>query len=192
MPLTSTAGGARAESVPALSETLRLSTAMAGGDEAAFKEFHGIYFDRLFRYLFVVTHGDEQAARDALQETFLRVVRHIRPFHSEEAFWGWLTLLARSAATDAGRKRTRYWRMLTRYAFFWRSKEASVESAADTQLDAFLTAAMQTLEPTDRELIEGKYLRGASVRELAARFQMTEKAVESRLARARRRLRDEL
>jgi len=165
---------------------------MANGDEEAFHGFHDLYFDRLFRYLFVVTRGDEEAARDALQETFLRVVRHIRPFHSEEAFWGWLTLLARSAATDAGRKRTRYWRMLTRYAFLWRAREASVESVTDMPLDVFLTAAMQTLEPTDRELIEGKYLRRATVRELAARFQMTEKAVESRLARARRQLRDEL
>ncbi len=165
---------------------------MAAGDEEAFREFHANYFDRLLRYLFVVTRGDEQAARDALQETFLRIVRHIRPFNSNEAFWSWLTLLARSAATDAGRKRTRYWRMLTRYAFFRRVREPTVEASAETRLDMLLPVAMQALEYADRELIEGKYLRRASVRELAAQFRITEKAAESRLARARERLREEL
>ena len=49
-----------------------LTRALARGDEAAFREFYGAYFDRLLRYLLVVTGGDETAAREALQLTLVR------------------------------------------------------------------------------------------------------------------------
>src|SRR5438034_3100709 len=97
-------------------EIRELTSGLAVGDEEAFREFHAAYFGRLLRYLFVVTHGDEQAAHDALQETMTRVVRYARRFDSEEAFWSWLTVLARSAVSDAGRKRSRYWRLIKDYA----------------------------------------------------------------------------
>ena len=191
MPLTPTVAGKNA--IPSVTpEVQRLTTALVAGNEEAFRELHSRYFDRLFRYLFVVTRGDEGAARDALQETFTRVVRYIRPFESEEALWAWLTVLARSAALDAGRKQTRYWRMLARYAFFWRPDPESPGVADGVDLDSLLDAAMEVLDTADRALIEQKYFHDRRVRELAAEFQMTEKAVESRLARARRQLREEL
>src|ERR1051325_3867078 len=88
----------------ACGKTADLTRRLAAGEEAAFREFHVAYFDRLLRYLLVVARGDEDAARDALQETFVRVVRHAKRFDCEDAFWSWLTLLARSAAADGGRK----------------------------------------------------------------------------------------
>src|SRR5712671_2079636 len=73
---------------------LELTRRLARGDEEAFRKFHDAYFDRLLRYLFVITKGDQEAAREALQETMTRVVRYARPFDSEEVFWSWLTVLA--------------------------------------------------------------------------------------------------
>jgi RNA polymerase sigma-70 factor (ECF subfamily) len=189
MPLTTTAAG---EVPSTVREVCRLTAAMSAGDEVAYRQFHAQYFDRLLRYLFVVARGDEQAARDALQDTLLRVVRHVRPFRSEDEFWSWLTVLARSAATDAVRKRTRYCRALSRYALFWRVEEMGDDAAEASHLDDLLVALTQTLPVIDRTLIEARYFQGASVRELAVRFELTEKAVESRLGRARRYLRSEL
>jgi DNA-directed RNA polymerase specialized sigma24 family protein len=48
------------------------------------------------------------------------------------------------------------------------------------------------LDTTDRALIEGKYFRDLDVRTLAREFGLSEKAVESRLTRARRALRQTL
>src|SRR6185295_9795485 len=93
-----------------------LTTRMAARDEEAFREFHSLYFDRLLRYHIIIARGDEHTAHEALQETLLRVVRHARRFDDEEAFWCWLTVLARSAASDGGRKRNRYWQLLANYA----------------------------------------------------------------------------
>jgi len=52
-----------------------------------------------------------------------------------------------------------------------------------------LEESLEQLPAGDRELIEAKYLRGATVRELAASCGLTEKAVESLLLRVRQRVR---
>jgi RNA polymerase sigma factor (sigma-70 family) len=171
-----------------------LTRRLAAGDEEAFREFHDAYFDRLFRYQLVMARGDEDAAHEALQETLLRVVRHARPFDNEKAFWDWLAVLARSAARDGGRKQTRYWRMLSNYArsFFGLNDDTSGASDADARLHEVLEASLVELEPEDRCLLEAKYFRRASVRELADETGLTGKAVESRLLRARRALRERI
>jgi RNA polymerase sigma-70 factor (ECF subfamily) len=171
-------------------ETRSLTAALAIGDEEAFRQFHTAYFDRLFRYLIVVTRGDEDAARDALQETFTRVVRHARAFESPESLWSWLAMLARSAAADVGRKRRTYWRLIASYAMsLIPSGSDAGNDSTDERLQALLQQALATLPEVERALVQAKYEWRVSVRDLAAEYGLTEKAVESRLVRARREMR---
>ena len=174
------------------SDTASLTRGLASGNEAAFGLFHRLYFDRLLRYLLVVTHGNEQAARDALQETFLRVVRHARGFQDQEAFWCWLRVLAQSAARDIGRRQRSYWRLLAKYARCWLPPGLEDPSDQETQdqLLRLLEQSLANLPAPDRTLIEGKYLQQAAITELANETHLTERAVESRLRRARRRLKE--
>jgi RNA polymerase sigma factor (sigma-70 family) len=166
-----------------------LTRRLAQGDETAFREFHDRFFDRLYRFLLALARrGEEHAAQEALQETMLRVARYIRCFESEALFWSWLKMVARSAARDAGRKQRRYERMLERFALAWRSAPMET-SPEEGLLQDLLTEVLDELETDDRELIEQKYLGGASVKELADATGLTEKAVESRLLRLRRCLR---
>ena len=61
----------------------------------------------------------------------------------------------------------------------------SGRAAAETREGAMTAALEETfeaLEPNDRALVEGKYLEGRTVRELAAQTGLTEKAVESAAA----------
>lgn len=94
-----------------------LTRRLAANDEAAFREFHRLYFDRLHQYLVVVARGNQHEAEEALQESMLRVLRYVRPFETEEAFWGWLKVVARSAARDGGRKQRRYLSLLQKLQF---------------------------------------------------------------------------
>jgi len=170
-----------------------LTRAMAGGGEDAFRRFYDAYFDRLLRYLLVVTHGDEQAARDALQAALVRVARHVKPFDTEEKFWSWLTVLARSALVDETRKQRRWLAFLERF-----SRQAETEAAAaaggepEEKLRGLLAREMAALPPEERELIAQKYFQRRSVRDLADARQTTEKAVESKLSRVRRKLKDSI
>jgi RNA polymerase sigma-70 factor, ECF subfamily len=177
-----------------VSDTAELTAAMANGDEAAFARFFELYFNRLLRYLLVVSRGDEIVARDALQDTMTRVARHVRCFEEDQILWDWLTVLARSAARDGGRKQTRYRNLLTR--FFDKSPPDQAAAVSDARSKSRMNSALETalaaIPEEDRNLIEAKYFQGASVRELSRERQLTERAVESRLLRIRRRLRDQM
>lgn len=175
--------------LPAVTE---LTRRLAAGEDAAFREFHSLYFDRLYHFLLVITQGQEHAAQDALQETLLRVLRYARVFQNEEIFWSWLKAVARSAARDGGRKQRRYLALLQSFAFG--RSDAGVIAAPDDdeRLRGLIEDGLTGLEASDRELIEKKYLRGATVADLSAQSGLTEKAVESRLLRLRRQLAEKL
>ncbi len=166
---------------------------MVAGDETAYRTFHEAYYPRLARYLLVVTHGDEEAAREALQATFIRVVRHIKVFHDEVHLWNWLTVLARTAFADQRRKRSRYLAFLDRFTEYARTEAAVAENGqADSRLLAALDVSVRRLPTEERELVERKYFDQESVRNIAESLQASEKAVESRLARVRHKLKDAL
>jgi RNA polymerase sigma-70 factor (ECF subfamily) len=171
-----------------------LTRRLAAGDDESFRIFHTAYFGRLLRYLFVITRGDEEAAREALQETMMRVVRYIRPFDSEQVFWSWLTVIARSAVIDGGRKKQRYWKLIRGYALWWKPQPDDGIQTQETEeyLQELLLEALQDLEPLERTLVQRKYLGGGTTREIALEVDLTERAVESRLLRARRQLRETL
>jgi RNA polymerase sigma factor (sigma-70 family) len=176
--------------VPAPGAIGILTRRLAAGEEVAFREFHQLYFDRLYRFLLVVARGHEDQAREALQMTLLRVARYARGFESEEAFWDWLKVLARSAARDAGRRQQRYWALLERFARLWQPPSEETGPGEENCLRLALTESLDELTPPDRLLVAGKYLEGQTVRELSAQTGLTEKAVESRLLRLRRLLRE--
>ncbi len=164
---------------------------MVAGDETAYRLFYDAYFDRLWRYLIVVTAGNEDAAREALQATLTRVVRHIRVFSSEPVFWSWLTVLARSALTDQTRKHRRYLAFLNRFSQHTTTESARPEDErADERLRQLLDRHIATLAEDERQLVEAKYFARRSVRDIAAELQTTEKTIESRLTRIRQKLKN--
>lgn len=176
---------------PAPAAIERLTRGLAGGDEESFCEFHRLYFDRLYHYLLAVSRGDEHQAREALQETFVRVARHARVFHSEDAFYCWLRAVARNIVRDSGRKTGRYIELLRRFALFAPLPASAVEPGKHRASEA-LAECLEALPAADRELIEQRYMRGETIGELAAALELTEKSIESRLLRLRRKLREDL
>ncbi len=166
---------------------------MRAGDETAYREFFSLYYDRLFRYLLVVSAGDLEAAEEALEATLLRVVRYIKVFPTEEAFWSWLTVLARTALSDQRRKHRRYLAFLERFTRHQLVAGPGLESAvADARLLAALERSLAGLPEEERRLLESKYFAHRPVRDIAADLQTSEKAIESRLVRIRRKLKDAL
>jgi RNA polymerase sigma factor (sigma-70 family) len=171
------------------SDVLKLTVRMSRGDESAFDEFYDLYFHRLLRYLLVVTRGQEEIAHEALQLAFVRIARHVRTFDSETAFWNWLAAVARNCAADEWRKRNRQQSLLAR---FFHQHPADADLKGDEEGEQFLKLLekeIAVLPEDERALIEGKYLAGKTVRSLANERQITEKAMESRLLRIRRKLR---
>lgn len=172
----------------AVLDVAALTRRMKAGDEAAYRTFYDLYYDRLWRYLLVVASGDEEGAGEALQATLLRVVRHIKVWPDDATLWGWLTVLARNSFSDQTRKRRRYLAFLDRFAWHTRADPGPGPGAVEGELLRLLQANLAALPAEEREVVELKYFEHCPVREIAAALQTSEKAIESRLVRIRRKL----
>jgi RNA polymerase sigma-70 factor (ECF subfamily) len=179
-----------ADAPPSPLDLEALTTRMAGGDEAAWRTFYDLYFHRLLRYLLVLTNGREEAAREALQLTLVRVVRHVRRFDSPEILWSWLTVLARSSLVDEERKRRRYFGLLDRFLAGAERDDLIPPRDTDGSLLALMEQNLANLAPEERALLERKYFGGLAVKAIAEEQHTTEKTIESRLVRLRRKLKE--
>lgn len=166
-----------------------LTDALVRGDDAAWSEFNETYGPAIFRQLLGQTRGDYALAQEALQQTYLRVARHVRACESEPMFRTWLRTVARTALLDCWRRRRSFTDLL-----FRRQQEPPElsETDDDNRLMAKLDGALRQLATADRALLEEKYYASVDVRTLACKLNLTPKAVESRLTRARAALKREL
>lgn len=162
------------------------TAALRRGDEAAWREFHGGYYPRIFRWLLAVAHGDAEMAAEAAHLAFLRAVRRVPETAVPDELWRWLTRLARSAYIDEWRRRRSRGSVLRRWLD---AAEPPDMTPPDSDPLAVLDECLASLTVDDRLLLEEKYFAQQPVRVLAAGRDLAEKALESRLTRARERLR---
>ena len=166
------------------------------GKEEAFHVLYDHYYFRLYRYLLVVSFGDETLTQDALQETMIRVAQKVKCMTSEDEFWRWLVVIARNTLRDKARKQTRYRSMLQRFAegFLFRKQEPDPGLEVDPEIRYHerLREALATLSFEDRNILTQKYFEGFSVKEIAVQENTTPKAVESKLTRLRVRIKNEV
>jgi RNA polymerase sigma-70 factor, ECF subfamily len=168
--------------IPLPSRMLEISRGVAKGDEEAAREFFEMFADRLFRFLIVVSRGDEEMAREALSNTMVKAVRSIRPLATEEDAWRWLTRIARNCFVDLCRKKKRC----------VETDEISVNVAApqaDRCLESALNESVNELPAEEQKMVEQFYFEEESQLEIAAEKYISRKAVESKLARIRQKLR---
>jgi len=164
-----------------------LSRRMAAMDEEAFRRFFREYYPRLHGYSLKLAGGNHPLAEDVTQETLLRVARHIKPVESSEEFCCWLVLLTRCAFIDALRKERRYRDLLDSV----RLENEIAASPAGRSIGASesLHAALRRLRPRERRLLLAKYRDEESYESIASDLGLSAKAVESRLARVRKKVR---
>jgi RNA polymerase sigma-70 factor (ECF subfamily) len=166
-----------------------MTRALAAGDETAWRDFFEHRNRRIRAYVLKVWQGSETAVDDIVQETFVRAAKYMKVFPDEESLWGWLTVLARSATADAGRKQGRFRRFLERFDRERPPRVALTDSDYDRE---GLATAMGRLPFGVAHLLRWKYEDGRSVQSIAGELSISAKAVESRLTRARAALRSEL
>ncbi|MCF3648656.1 RNA polymerase sigma factor [Synoicihabitans lomoniglobus] len=163
-----------------------LTRAMGRLEEDAYRRFFHEYFPRLRAYAHRLTQGNTILADDVTQDTFLRVVRHIRPINSSEELWCWLVLLSRCAFLDAVRKERRYLSLLHNYEI-----DAEIQSSPSRNTiegHEALSAALRRLHQRERQMLLAKYRDDETNHSIARSHGLSPKAVESRLSRIRAKL----
>jgi RNA polymerase sigma factor (sigma-70 family) len=169
--------------------TKNLTQGLARCDEIAWRAFHEEYHSQLHR-MARARGASESDAPEIIQGVYLRVLRHAKVIPEAQAFMAWLSCLVRCEVIDHARRRTRR-NWLNERIQQWQESRRQ-EPATEIAISEDLATAMQTLEACDRALLEQHYLEGWSQKQLAEHHHTTVKAVESKLARLRKHLRQSL
>jgi RNA polymerase sigma factor (sigma-70 family) len=165
-------------------EIEEMTRGLSDCDEVAWRGFHEAFHQRLHHL--AVSRG--VAACDVpeiIQGVYLRVLRHSKVFHDRDSFLAWLACLLRCEVIDAGRGHGRRNWLNERFQQ-WRE---SYESPDRSPACGLVEDALLSLPAPERALIRDHYLDGWSQETLAARHRVSVKAIESKLARLRKRLR---
>ena len=173
-----------------------LLTALRAGQENAFTHLVKTYHGKLLGAANLMV--GERFAEEVVQETLLRVLRDLQRYEPERAagnIFPWLTGLARNeiqrvlgrekAATSLQTLWERMDRELLSVFARLESEPFSDEMLQREETRDLVNGAMSQLPPHYRQALEAKYVSGESVRTIAERWRMTEKAAESMLTRAR-------
>jgi RNA polymerase sigma-70 factor (ECF subfamily) len=159
---------------------------LTAGDEGAAHEFFDRYSARIRRFIAHSLGGAADEADDILQETFIALADALPFFRGDSSLFTF-------ACAIAHRKVLSFIRINARRARLLRS--APIEKDPDPQpagADREFSRALAELRPEYREVLLLKYVEEVGVSEIARILRLSEHAVESRLARARKALRRSL
>ncbi len=166
------------------------------GDERAFRELFDNFFPRLYRFAVVRLDGDHDAASDVVQQTFCRGLDKLDTYRAEAALYTWFCQICRNVLVDYCRAKNRRGQRVVLFEDH-AGVRAIVDSLAGPVTDRPETAAWQrdvsrlvqatvdALPARYGDVLEWKYVDGLTVKEIAARLEMSAKAAESLLTRAR-------
>ena len=171
-----------------------LATLGIAGRQAAFAEIMNRYRQPIFR-LIRASVGDAEEALDLTQESFISAYQALARFDPDRPMRAWLSTIAINKCRDWGRKRT-----VRRLFLRATSLGEEVERVADQRAGQGIAAedrerldlvarAIVELPATLREPLILRTIEGLSQTETATILSISEKAVETRVARARDKLR---
>ena len=171
------------------------------GDTAAFRAL----FDKYHRRAFAVAMGvvkNEDDARDAVQEAFVKVHKNIHKFQGSSSFYTWLYRIVMNVSIDHVRRTSRRKNL----DFDERALHEESEVAGDgalipsvtnanpgkaalrRELGGAIQAALQELPEHHRAVIVLREIEGMSYEEMAAALEVPTGPVMSRLFPARKKM----
>ena len=150
---------------------------------AFFDEFH----PRVFRFIAGATGAPAADVDDLVQETLLHAWRNRAGFRGDASLLTWVLSIAKN------RVKMRL-RSLGRRPEFGAIDREELPAGAlrSAEAAAAVRRALDALDPEYADVLLRRYFEGRAVREIAQALGESEKAVESRLHRAREALREKL
>jgi RNA polymerase sigma-70 factor (ECF subfamily) len=174
-------------------EDRELVARLRAGDADALRIVVERYQQRIFALIYGIVR-DKHEVEDVAQEVFLKVFLRIRAFDERSQFYTWLYRVAANAAKDHVKKRSR------RPAQALPEEETGIpdssrgpgERAEVQENRVAVRQAIDALPPRYREVLALREIQGLSYNEIAAVLKLSIGTVESRLHRARARLKRRL
>ncbi|OMF01507.1 hypothetical protein BK124_02230 [Paenibacillus amylolyticus] len=141
--------------------------------------------------LIVYIIKERAAAEDIIQEAFIKIIKNKPIFEDEVKLKAWLKVVTRNTAINYLRKNKNNRNQLDTDSVFIdmetiNQTAASVESMVETQMmEESIEYYLRQLKPEYRVLVELRWKKGLSYREMAELLDTSEDIVKQRLFRAR-------
>jgi RNA polymerase sigma-70 factor (ECF subfamily) len=173
---------------------------MLAGEERAFDEFFEGYFPGLYRFALTRLQRNDDAAEEVAQATICKAITKLGTYRGEAALFTWLCTFCRheiSAFYHRNRIAARQVDLIedapeVRAAL--ESLSATLDGPGEAldraEIGRLVQVALDQLPPHYGSALEWKYLEGLPVKEIAARLELSPKAAESLLTRAREAFRE--
>lgn len=182
-------------------EDKKLTKRLIAGDERAFKQFFDENFSRLYRFSLTRLGDQPEATADVVQSALSKALRKIHLYRGESALFTWLCVICRHEIADWWKKQSRYKEhiILTEdYPAIREVLESLDAPSVDEPLFGYqrvetirlIQVALDRLPSRYGDALEWKYVEGYSVKEIAARLNLSYAAAQSLLARAKRSFRE--
>ncbi len=175
-------------------EQAELVAAAAAGDSRAFEELVRQTYTDVYGLAYRLT-GNEEDARDVVQEAYLRAYKGLNRFRGDAQFSTWLyRITANCASTALTRgKKHRHEELGEDTPLADARPDYDPEAAGDAELlRTRLNAALEELPPRLRAVVVLRDMYDLPHQAIADELGISEAAAKVRLHRARRRLRERL
>jgi len=168
-----------------------LVAAAKSGENEALDALCQAHAPRLFRAVQRITRNREDA-EDAVQDSFLNALRHLKSFDGRSTFSTWLTRIGINSALMILRKK-RNSREISVYGSTedeptWEVPDSAPNPErryAERERDRFLRSALQLLSPGIRRALELHTVQDNSVGETALQLGISVSAAKARVFRAK-------
>jgi len=159
------------------------------GDIEAFSELIRKYSNAVCSVAYGVT-GDFHLAQDIAQDTFIKAFFHLASLRQPDKFGSWLYAIANRLSIDLKRKANREKRALGKVVSSDRNRVEEAIERKEMQTDIW--NALNKLDEINRTIVVLFHLSGLSVEEIGHVLNLSAGAVESRLRRVRKRMKQDL
>ncbi|MBC22496.1 MAG: hypothetical protein CMJ32_01070 [Phycisphaerae bacterium] len=160
------------------SSILQLTTALSAGDPAALAAFYDRYYDFVLQEARRMTRRDEAFCLDVVQDTFMKVIRHLRPMSDEANLRGWLCRVQLNVARDHLRAEIRRSR---REVSITRTDQHRCSTPEDL---AWLRQRLQELDAEASQLLTWRFGLGMSLRRIGELTGLSTSTVDGRIRKS--------
>lgn len=151
------------------------------GDEYAWRELFDEHFEGVYGYCLRLADGNTNIAEDVTQRVFVTAAKKINRFSADRAtFRAWLFGIAKKSFLKVRTKEAKQKHHETQFL------KANLKNNNERSEDLYVYETLAKLPEHYRAVLEGKYLKGLSVNQIAQEYDSSPKAVESLLTRARK------
>lgn len=175
-------------------DVAELVTAARDGDRQAFDELVRATYADTYTLALRLT-GNEEDARDVVQDAYIRAFRGLGQFRGDAQFSTWMYRITANCANTYLAKRSRHRHEVLDDAAPMADDRPSVDpqlQADATALRLRLTDALEALPPKLRQVVVLRDIYDLPHEAIAAELGISETAAKVRLHRARKKLREDL